>query len=420
MGEGATRMDVVYRRCAGLDVHKKSVVACVLISTATGAATPVVRTFGTMTRDLEALSAWLVAQEVEQVALESTGVFWFPVFNLLEEAGLPVTLVNPQHTKQVPGRKTDVGDAAWLADLLRHGLVRASFIPPAEIRALRELTRYRATQVRARATEVNHLLKTLESANLKLASVATDPVGVSGRAMLAAIAAGEEDPEALAQLAKAGLRRKLDELEQAFIGRVKPHHRVLIRASLDLLRFLERSIEQLDAEVKRALDPFAAQVAALDQIPGIDSVAAAAILSEIGVDMDRFPSAAHLASWAGVCPGNKQSGGRRLSSATTKGDVWLQRILGEVAWAAIHDRHSVFRARYYRLKPRLGAQQAVVAIMHQLLKVIYHLLKTGECYRELGADYYETANPERTARRLTKRLERLGYSVTLLPKPDAA
>jgi len=412
-------MEVVYRRCAGLDVHKKTVVACVLTSTNTGKPTQEVRTFGTMTRDLEALSAWLVAQQVEQVALESTGVFWFPVFNLLEEAGLPVTLVNPRHTKQVPGRKTDVGDAAWLADLLRHGLVRASFIPPAEIRALRELTRYRATQVRARATEVNHLLKTLESANLKLAAVATDPMGVSGRAMLAAVAAGEDDPEALAQLAKAGLRKKLDELEQAFIGRVKPHHRVLIQASLDLLRFLERSIEQLDQEVERALDPFAAQRAALDAVPGIDSVAAAAIIAEIGVDMDRFPSAAHLASWAGVCPGNKQSGGKRLSSATTKGNVWLRRILGEVAWAAIHDRHSIFRARYYRLKPRLGAQQAVVAIMHQLLKVIYHILNTGEVYRELGADYYEVADPARTARRLTKRLERLGYTVTLSPAAAA-
>jgi transposase len=413
-------MQVVYRRCAGLDVHKQTVVACILTSLANGTATQEVRTFGTMTRDLEALRAWLRAAQVEQVALESTGVFWWPVYNVLEEAGVPVTLVNPQHTKQVPGRKTDVGDAAWLADLLRHGLVRASFIPPAEIRALRELTRYRATQVRARAKEVNHLLKTLESANLKLASVASDPVGVSGRAMLAAIAAGEEDPEALAQMAKAGLRRKLDELEEAFVGRVKPHHRVLIRASLDLLRFLERSIEQLDAEVERALAPFAAQQELLDQIPGIDRVAAASILAEIGVDMDRFPSAAHLASWAGVCPGNKQSGGKRLSSATTKGNVWLRRILGEVASAAIHDRHSSFRARYYRLKPRLGAQQALVAIMHQLLKVIYHVLKTGECYRELGADSSETATPERTARRLTKRLERLGYTVTITAKPEAA
>jgi len=273
--------------------------------------------------------------------------------------------------------------------------------------------------VRARAKEVNQLLKTLESANLKLANVATDPVGVSGRTMLAAVAAGEEDPETLAQMARAGLRQKLDELEQAFAGRVKPHHRTLIRASLDHLRFLEHTIEQLDREVERAMIPFAAQWTALTAVPGIGEVAAAAIVAEIGVDMDRFPTDGHLASWAGLCPGNKQSGGKRLSSATTKGNVWLRRILGEVAWAAIRQRDSVFRARYYRLKPRLGAKQALVAVMHQLLKVIYHILKTGEPYHELGADYYQTADPQRTARRLTKRLEHLGYSVTLTPAPAA-
>ncbi len=254
-------MKVLYGRCAGLDVHQKTVVACVLTSTEIGTATQEVRTFGTMTRDLEALSAWLVAARVEQVALESTGVYWWPVFNILEEAQLAVTLVNPRHTKALPGHKTDVGDAVWLADLLRHGLVRPSFIPPAEIRALRELTRYRATQVRARAKEVQHLLKTLESANIKLGMVATDPVGVSGWQMLTAVAAGEEDPAALAQMAKAGVRAKLDALEQAFISRVQPHHRVLIRISLDLLRFLERTIEQLDGEVERAMVPFAAQQA---------------------------------------------------------------------------------------------------------------------------------------------------------------
>jgi transposase len=408
-------MHVIYERCAGLDVHKKTVVVCLLTSTARGTARQEVRTFGTMTRDLEALSAWLVAAQVEQVALESTGVYWWPVFNILEEAGLAVTLVNPQHTKALPGRKTDVGDAAWLADLLRHGLVRASFIPPAEIRALRELTRYRATQVRARAREVHHLLKTLEAANIKLAAVATDPVGVSGWQMLQAVAAGEDDPQTLAQMAKAGLRSKLDALEQAFIARVQPHHRVLIRASLDHLRFLERTIAQLDQEVERAMAPFALQQAALAAVPGIGEVAAAAIVAEIGVDMERFPTEGHLSSWAGLCPGNKQSGGKRLSSKTTQGNVWLRRILGEVAWAAIHERHGIFRARYYRLKPRLGAQQALVAIMHQVLKVIYHLLKTGQPYRELGADYYQPADPQRTARRLTKRLERLGYTVILSP-----
>jgi len=239
---------VVYRRCAGLDVHKQSVVACVLTSTAKGTASQEVETFGAMTRDLERLAVWLAERGVEQVALEWTGVYWWPVYNILEEAGLPVTLVNPQRTQVRPGHKTDRGDAAWLADLLRHGLVRASFIPPAEIRALRELTRYRANLVRARAKEVQHLLKTLEAANIKLDAVASNVVGVSGWQMLSALAAGEDDPAALAQMARARLRAKLEALEQAFVGRVKPHHRLLIRASLDHLRFLERAIEQLDLE----------------------------------------------------------------------------------------------------------------------------------------------------------------------------
>ena len=408
-------MQVLYPRCAGLDVHKKTVVACVLTSTSKGTATPVVKTFKTMTRDLEALSAWLVTLQVEQVCLESTGVYWWPVFNLLEEAGLPVTLVNARDAKQLPGRKTDVGDALWLADLCRHGLVRASFIPPAEIRVLRELTRYRATQVQARAREVQHLLKTLASANLQLGSVASNVVGASGWQMLEAVAAGEVDPHTLAAMAKRMLRRKLDELEQAFIARVQPHHRLLIQTSLDLLRFLEGSIEALDQAITAAAAPFAAQLAALDAVPGIGTVAAAALVAEIGVNMDQFPTAGHLASWAGVCPGNKQSGGKRLSSKTTKGNIWLRRILGEAAWAAIREQHSIFRARYYRLKPRLGAQQALVAVMHQLLKVIYRMLKTGELYRELGADYDQTADPRRAVQRLTKRLERLGFTVTLAP-----
>jgi transposase len=308
----------------------------------------------------------------------------------------------------------------WLADLCRHGLVRASFIPPAAIRVLRELTRSRATQVQARSREVQHLLKTLASANLQLGSVASNVVGASGWQMLEAVAAGEEDPHTLADMAKRLLRRKLDELEQAFIARVQPHHRLLIQTSLDLLRFLEDSIAALDTAIQAAAAPFASQLAALDAVPGIGEVAAAAIVAEIGVDMDQFPTAGHLASWAGVCPGNKQRGGKRLSSTTTKGDVWLRRMLGETAWAGIREEHSVFRARYYRLKPRLGAQQALVAVMHQQLKVIYHILKTGETYRELGPDYYQPVDPQRTAKRLTKRLERLGYIVTLTPAAKAS
>lgn len=413
-------MEVVYRRCGGLDVHKQTVVACVLTSTARGKASQEVATFGSMTRDLERLAVWLGERGVEQVAMESTGVYWWPVWNILEEAGVPVTLVNPQRTQVRPGHKTDRGDAAWLADLLRHGLVQASFVPPAAIRALRELTRYRANLVRARGKEVQHLIKTLESAGIKLDAVASNVVGASGWQMLAALAAGEDDPAILAQMAKASLRGKLEALEQAFIGRVQPHHRVLIQASLDHLRFLERAIEQLDLEVARATAPFSAQLSALEAVPGIGAVAAAAVVAEIGVDMGAFPTDAHLASWAGVCPGNKQSGGKRLPSKTTKGNVWLRRILGEIAWAAIHERGSLFRARYYRLKPRLGAKQALVAIMHQLLKVIYRILKTGELYYELGADYYQKADPERMARRYAKRIERLGYTVTVTPKPAAA
>jgi transposase len=293
-------MQVVYQRYAGLDVHKQSVVACLLITGDDGRVQEQVRTFGTMTADLAALSRWLEEQRVEQVALESTGVFWWPVFNLLEEAGLAVVLVNPQHVKAVPGRKTDVADSKWLADLLRHGLLRASFIPPAAIRDLRELTRYRKALIQERTQEANRLQKVLESANIKLAAVATDILGVSGRHMLLALAAGETDPTLLADLARGQLRKKLAVLEQALCGRVKPHHRVLIRAILRHVYALEQSIEELDREVELLLAPFAQEFELLQGIPGVSRTAAATIIAEIGVEMGRFPSAQHLASWAGV------------------------------------------------------------------------------------------------------------------------
>ena len=345
-------MRVVSTRCCGLDVQQKTVVACVLLTEPTGRVQHEVRTFGTMTADLLALNDWLDALAVEQVALESTGVYWRPVFNLLEadhpimsitrsssitrSFDHPLMLVNAQHLKAVPGRKTDVKESEWLADLLRHGLVQASFIPPRPIRELRELTRYRKTLVQARAQEVNRLHKVLESANLKLGAVATDVLGTSGRDTLNALLAGEQDPLALAELARGRLRAKLPALRQALEGRVTAQHRVLIRHVLTHIDFLEQQLAELTTEIEAQLAPFAEAVALLETIPGVAEAAASAVVAEIGVDMTRFPSAKHLASWAGVCPGNKQSGGRRLSGKTTTGNVWLRAVLGEVAWSNTH------------------------------------------------------------------------------------
>ncbi len=403
-------MDVVYRRCAGLDVHQETVVACVLVS-AGRRVHKQTRTFRTMTRDLAELSTWLAEQQVEQVALGSTGVFWWPVFNLLEEGGHAVMLVNPQHVKQVPGRKTDVRDSEWLAELLRHGLLKARFIPPVAIRELRELTRYRAAQMAQRSSEINRLHKVLESANLQLAVVATDVPGVSGQRMLRALAAGEE----LADLAKGKLRAKLAELERALEGRVKPHHRLLIGIILDHIRYSTSAVARLDEQLAVALHPFTTEIALLDSIAGIGPTAAAALLAEVGADRGAFGSDKQLASWAGLCPGNRQSGGRRLSGKTTKGNVGPRRILGQVAWAAVRERGSSFGARYRRLCRRQGEQKAIVAVMHNLLRVIYHVLRDRVPYRELGADYYQPCDPARTTRRLVKGLERLGYTVTLAP-----
>lgn len=412
-------MQVIYARCAGLDVHKKSVVACVLWTREDGSVQEQVRTFGTMTADLAALSQWLRTQQVEQVALESTGVFWWPVFNLLDEDGHAVMLVNPQHIKAVPGRKTDVRDSKWLADLLRHGLLAPSFIPPAAIRELRELTRYRKALVRERTQEVNRLQKVLEAANIKLAAVATDILGVSGRHMLAALAGGEEDAATLADLARGQLRKKLELLAQALEGRVKPHHRVLIRTILQHVSFLERSIEDVDAEVDGALAPFDTEMALLQTIPGINKTAAATLIAELGVDMGRFASAKHLASWAGVCPGNHQSGGKRLSSRITKGNGWLRGVLGEVAWAAVRKKGTSFGARFRRLAHRQSKQKALVAVMHHVLIVAYYVLRDHVPYHELGPEYYQPRDPQRQARAHVRRLEQLGFTVTITPTEAA-
>jgi transposase len=411
-------MQVVYARCCGLDVHQKSVVACVLLSAEDGQTQREVRTFGTMTADLLALNDWLNTLAVKQVALESTGIYWRPVFNLLE-ADHEIVLVNAQHLRGVPGRKTDVKDSEWLADLLRHGLLKASFIPPEPIRELRELTRYRKTLVQARAQEVNRLHKVLESANLKLGAVATDVLGASGRDMLAAILAGEADATALAELARGRLRAKLPQLRQALEGRVTAQHRLLIRHVLAHVDFIEQHLAELTAEIDGRLAPFAEAVALLQTIPGVAEAAATAIVAEIGVDMTRFPSAKHLASWAGLCPGNKQSAGRRLSGKTTSGNVWLRAALGEVAWSITHTSGNYLVALYHRLARRRGKQKAIVALAHSLLVSIYHMLRDHQPYRDLGPDHFDQFESRRIQRHYVRRLEQLGYAVTLAPAGGA-
>ncbi len=411
-------MQVVHARCCGLDVHKKSVVACVLLTEPDGSVRRQVRTFGTMTADLLALDDWLTGHGVTQIAMESTGVYWRPVFNLLEDEERTITLVNAQHLKAVPGHKTDVKDSEWLADLLRHGLVKASFIPPAPIRELRELTRARKTLVQQRANAVNRVHKLLEGANIKLASVASNILGKSGRAMLDAMVVGETDLDALAALAYGQLRKKRVELRRALDGRLAAHQRLLLAQLLAQIDFLTDQIAHLADAIADRLTPMQGAVALLQTIPGISATAAAAILAEIGVDMGRFPSAKHLASWAGLCPGNKQSGGKRLKEQTTSGNVWLKGILSECAWAA-RTKETYLAAQFKRLARRRGIYKALIAVAHSLLVIIYHLLQRGETYRELGGDYFAQIDSRRAEGYHVKRLTALGYQVTLTPLPEA-
>jgi transposase len=411
-------MQVIHERCAALDVHKKTVVTTIMKTQADGSVQEWTRTFLTMTADLLALDDWLRSHDIEVIAMESTGVFWRPVFNLLEE-GRQVILVNAQHMKAVPGRKTDVKDSQWLADLLRHGLLQASFIPPKPVRELRDLMRYRKTIVQERADEVNRLQKVLETANIKLSSVATDVLGKSGRSMLDAMLEGQNDAEVLAELARGRLRAKLADLRKALDGRVQPHHRVLLTRILAHIDFLEESLAQLQAEMEQYLHPFEEASELLQSMVGIDETAAASILAEIGTDMTRFASDKHLASWAGVCPGNKQSGGKRLSGKTTKGNPYLRAILFEVAWAIAHTKDNYLSAFYHRMARRHGKKKAIMALAHKVLVIIYHILRTKKPYSDLGADYFDQRDRGRIERHHIHRLEQLGYTVTLAPKEAA-
>src|SRR5258706_925547 len=407
-------MQVIHERCAGIDIHKKTVVVTVLITQANGQVQKFTRTFSTMTVELLALADWLDSLQVVQIAMESTGVCWHPVYHVREE-GRTLLVVHPQHIKALPGRKTDVKDSEWIADLFRHGLLQASFVPPKPIREVRELTRYRKTLIQERTQEINRLQKVLEGANLKLAAVATDVLGKSGRDMLEAVVGGEQDAEVLAELARGKLRAKLPALRQALDGRIQSHHRFLLERILAHIDFLEESIAHLQQEVARRLGPYEEAMTLLLSIPGIQAVAAAAIISEIGVEMERFPSAKHLASWAGVCPGNKQSGGKRLSGTTRKGNTYLRAMLGEVAWIISRMKDNYLAAQSHRIARRRGREKDIVAVSHSLLVIIYHVLREKKPYRDLGADYFDKLDTARIERHHVRRLEQLGYTVTLTP-----
>lgn len=404
-------MEQLIERACGLDVHKATVAACVRLPGPRGRRVQEVRTFGTATPDLLALRDWLQAHGVTHVAMESTGVYWKPVFYVLEEA-VTCVLVNAAHVKQVPGRKTDVQDCAWIAQLLEHGLLRGSFVPPVAIRELRDLTRYRKALIGERQREANRLHKVLEDAGLKLASVASDILGHSGRAMLAALVEGTTDPEVLADLAKGKLRAKLPALRQALTGRFRSHHAFLVTQILTHLDYLDEAIGTVSDEVETHLAPFAETARRLDAIPGINQRGAEVVIAEIGIDMSVFPTARHLASWAGLCPGNNESAGKHKSGKTRKGNRWLRTLLVECALAAIRTKDAHFGARYRRVMRHRGHKKAVVAVAHAMLRAIYHVL-AGQAYTNLGPDYYDRRDTDRVRRHAVQTLERMGFKVTI-------
>ena len=405
-------MRVMYSQCCGLDVHKKSVSACLLAPDESGEMKQELRRFGTMTRNLLELSDWLAAHKVTHVAMESTGVYWKPVWNILE-AQFTVLLVNAQHVKAVPGRKTDSKDCQWIADLLQHGLLRGSFVPPNPIRELRDLTRMRATLRQDHTAVANRMQKVLEDANIKLASVATDWLGVSGRAILSRLLEGETDPEQLANLCRGRLREKLPEMQLALEGRMNHHHRWMLRHLQEQLEFLEKQIATLDAKIQEQTRVYQDVICLCTTIPGIEDVAAANLIAEMGFDMEQFGSAPLLARWAGMCPGSNESAGKRLSGKARNGCVWLRRSLCQAAWAASHSKNTYLAAQFRRIAARKGKKRAIVAVGHTILVILYHMLKNRQPYRDLGADYFDRRDADQVKRSLMRRLERLGFQVTI-------
>jgi transposase len=412
-------MEVVYPRCAGLDVHKESVVTCARLAAA-GEITREVKTFGTTTAGLLDLSAWLSEQGVTHIAMEATGVYWKPVWHILGDGEFQLVLANAAHIKNVPGRKTDVNDATWIADLLAHGLIRGSFVPEPAIQELRGLMRTRKQLVREQSSHIQRLQKTLEDANIKLEAVISDILGVSGRAMVEALIAGESDPVKLAELAHRRIKAPPEKLRAALHGRVTKHHRFLLRLHLRQIDGLSALIGEIDREVDVHLDPFRAAVKQLTTIPGIKGLAAPAILSEIGADMSRFPSAEHLLSWARMCPRNDESAGKRRSTRLKKGANWLKTTMVQCAWAATRTKGCYFQAQFQRLQRRHGPKKAICAVAASMLTTTYHMLKDGTDYQDLGADHFDRRSKQSKTNRLVKQLTSLGYDVHISPLAAAA
>jgi transposase len=406
-------MEILYPRCAGLDVHKDVVVA--RVRCVSEPRVEETRSFATTTTALVALQEWLTAHGVTHVAMEATGVYWKPVWHLLEEH-LALVLANAQHIRNVPGRKTDVNDAAWIADLLAHGLIRSSFVPPAPIQALRDLTRTRKQLVREIAQHTLRIQKTLEDANLKLGSVLSSILGASGRAILTALIAGQSDPERLADLAQGTARRKRAALIEALRGRITPHHRRLLKLHLDLIGALERALEEVDADVGKLLAPIRQSARLLTTVPGVSDLTAQVVLAEIGADMARFPTPAHLLSWATMCPRNDESAGKRRSTRTRKGSPWLKTALVTAAWAAVRVKGSYLQAQFLRLRARRGAKKAILAVAASMLTAIWHMLKNGVEYRDLGADHFARRDRAKAILRLVHRLNDLGCNVQVTPQ----
>lgn len=407
-------MEILYPRCAGLDVHKESVSACVLTPGAQAEPDKQIEQFGTTTGELRRLRDWLGANGVTHAAMESTGVYWKPVFNILE-SGCQLILVNARHIKQVPGRKTDKADCAWIASLLRHGLLQASFVPDPEVRQLRDLCRMRTTLVRECVQVGNRLRKVLEDANIKLDSVASDALGVSGRDMILALAQGRDDPAELAELARGRLRAKLPELEKALEGQMTAHHRFLLRELMRQLSFLEGQVARFEKQIQRQMPPFEWAAELLMTVPGVDRTAACALIAEIGADMSRFASSRHLASWAGLCPGNNESAGKRRSGKSHRGNRWIKGVMTEIAWAATRTKNTYSQTQYRKLAGHRGKKRALVAVANSLLQAAWYMLSHRQTYKDLGAEYLQRLNQKHLERSLIRRLQELGHKVILEP-----